>query len=185
MDGPVRRGGDRRVSTRTLARPAESSVAAGRAHEPGFLGRDGAAEPGYQPQVAKAVSAGGVVSLGPFATAVLTTGRARDRAERARTHEWGLKTDDAGNGDGSATTSDGAAAGARVGCAGTDSAVTCAGSAFTHQHCPMTDRRASRVFRATPEPGLVPWPRSASIKSAYFELPIPLTLRCARPLLSR
>ena len=167
----------------------------GGAHEPGFLGRDGAAEPGYQPQVAKAVSAGGVVSLGPFATAVLTTGRARDRAERARTHklthEWGLKTDDgasarrAGDGDGSATTSDDAAAGARVGCAGTDSAVTCAGSAFTHQHCPMTDRRASRVFRATPEPGLVPWPRSTSIKSAYFELPIPLTLRCARPLLSR
>ena len=33
---------------------------------------DGAAEPGYQPQVAKAVSAEGVISLGPFATAVLT-----------------------------------------------------------------------------------------------------------------
>ena len=167
----------------------------GGAHEPGFLGRDGAADPGYKPQVAKAVSAGGVVSLGPFATAVLTTGRDRGRAERARTHEWthewGLKTDDgpsasrAGNDDGSATTSDDAAAGARVGCAGTDSAVTCAGSAFTHQLCPMTDRRASRVFRATPEPGLVPWPRSTSIKSAYFELPIPLTLRCARPLVSR
>lgn len=64
----------------------------------------------------------------------------------------------------------------RVACSGTDTSVTCAATAYTHQGCPLTDARASRVFRATPEPGLVPWPRLISIQSSYFDLPTPLTL---------
>eukprot|EP01051_Picozoa_sp_SAG22_P003089 SAG22_NODE_146_length_17566_cov_17.597847_5_plen_993_part_00 len=58
-------------------------------------------------------------------------------------------------------------AAAGVGCPGTD--VFCA-------KCPKTDVRASRVFRATPEPGLVPFPRSASVKSLYVDIPLPLKL---------
>ena len=64
----------------------------------------------------------------------------------------------------------------RVACSGTDAGVTCAATAYTNQGCPLTDARASRVFRATPEPGLVPWPRLISIQSSYFDLPTPLTL---------
>ena len=64
----------------------------------------------------------------------------------------------------------------RVACSGTDAGVTCAATAYTNQGCPLTDARASRVFRAIPEPGLVPWPCLISIQSSYFDLPTPLTL---------
>ena len=64
----------------------------------------------------------------------------------------------------------------RVGCHDAESAVTCVASAYTHQKCPRTDARASRIFRATPERGLGPLPRPALFKSQYFDIPTPLTL---------